>query len=89
MLQTLYSNADYSNITGTSTIDTDDGHDCVFCGEYTNFQDKGNYYCIDCYVKLRNSAHTHDLPVNPQPLTPVNPFVIDHTFKSNLTTFIC
>lgn len=52
---------------------------CDFCGTPTNFQEKGHDYCIDCYVKIRNSAHTHkDLealpvrpsPINPMPLTP-------------------
>lgn len=43
---------------------------CIFCGKVTYFEDKGTAYCIDCYCKLRNSAHTHDLPKN-TPITPM------------------
>lgn len=43
--------------------------ECEFCGTPTNFKDNNHAYCIDCYVKIRNSAHTH-LPVNPWPVTP-------------------
>ena len=42
---------------------------CIFCGNTTYFADKSKAYCVDCYCKLRNSAHTHDLPKN----TPISP----------------
>lgn len=45
-------------------------YECEFDGVPTNFKDNGHTYCIDCYVKIRNSAHTH-LPVNPWPVTPM------------------
>lgn len=45
-------------------------YNCIFCDKLTNFKDGGNAYCVDCYVKIRNSAHTH-LPVNPWPVTPL------------------
>lgn len=44
--------------------------ECIFCGTPTNFKDNDNAYCIDCYVKIRDSAHTH-LPVNPWPISPM------------------
>jgi hypothetical protein len=43
---------------------------CIFCGKVTYFEDEGTAYCIDCYCKLRNSAHTHELPKN-TPITPM------------------
>ncbi len=55
--------------------------ECGFCGEPTNFKDNKMAYCVGCYVKIRNSAHTH-LPVNPMPINPLptttdpNPFRI-------------
>lgn len=66
-------------------VQVDPKHYCVFCGEQTGFEDKGKYYCIDCYVKLRNSAHTHTLPVNPEPITPQ--YWIDNDLPRNM--FIC
>lgn len=71
------SNCDNCTSDCDDCCDCEDGcedHVCVFCGTGTNFEDKGRFFCIDCYVKLRNSAHTHDMPVNPQPLTPLSPF---------------
>lgn len=48
-------------------------HTCIFCGTPTNFEDNQKAYCIDCYCKLRNSAHTHDAPESlPKPL-PISP----------------
>jgi hypothetical protein len=44
--------------------------ECCFCNTPTNFEDLGKAYCIDCYVKLRDSAHTHPMPSN-VPLTPM------------------
>lgn len=47
---------------------------CIFCSTPTNFKDNGKAYCIDCYVKIRDSAHTHKInptPVDPAPITPM------------------
>lgn len=55
--------------------------ECVFCGTPTNFKDNSTAYCIDCYVKVRNSAHSHlpvnPWPVSPMPTTPLEPYKID------------
>lgn len=47
-------------------------HECAFCGTPTNFVDNEVAYCIDCYAKLRNSAHVH---LQPQisPIPNINP----------------
>lgn len=50
---------------------------CIFCGRGTNFKDNDKAYCIDCYCKLRETAHTHEgetglpkpLKISPQPTT--------------------
>lgn len=48
---------------------------CAFCTTPTNFEDNKVAYCIDCYCKLRNSAHQHvfaeprPLPIAPMPLS--------------------
>lgn len=53
-------------------------YECSFCGESTNFKDDDRAYCIDCYAKLRDSAHTHQivnpLPVTITPMPQVNPY---------------
>lgn len=50
---------------------------CVFCEATTRFKEKGKAYCIDCYVKLRNSAHYHEIKdgevqIEPKPLDKIN-----------------
>jgi hypothetical protein len=55
---------------------------CRFCHAETWFVDADEPYCIDCYCKLRNSAHTHQV-VNPQPVV-INPLPTTVT-----RTFIC
>ena len=71
--------------------------ECEFDGVATNFKDNGHAYCIDCYVKIRNSAHTH-LPVNPWPINPRPTTTITTltpaigtatTFPSTTTRVIC
>lgn len=52
---------------------------CIFCGTITYFEDEGKAYCIDCYCKIRNSAHTHELPKN----TPINPLPTVGRFRDD------
>lgn len=48
-------------------------YSCIFCATATGFKDGDKAYCIDCYVKLRDSAHIHigdGLPIKPNPINP-------------------
>lgn len=51
---------------------------CLFCGRGTNFEDGGKTYCIDCYCKIRNIIHKHEV-INPHmspsfPYRPTTPY---------------
>jgi hypothetical protein len=67
-------------------------YECLFCAAPTNFEDNGNAYCIDCYCKLRNSAHEHvvnpgQVTISPQPLSKdVVPYRLSHLAEPKVFT---